>query len=79
MIPRSINKRRTNSVADDWEVKDDVIPSANTENDSGGEEDEEEEEESFREKDYQYLRESVNKLCEEQIENSSVNVEKDLK
>jgi len=72
MIPRSINKRQVSSVVDEWEVKNDVgsIPIL--------EESSESEEESFHEEEYECLKESINRLCQEQILVTSVNEENNL-
>lgn len=72
MIPRSINKRQMSSVVDEWEVKNDVCSTPIVEESS------ESEEETFHEQEYEYLKESINRLCEEQIQDALVKEENDL-
>jgi hypothetical protein len=71
MIPRSINKRPSPSIVDEWEVansKDLKLVEEELECDS--------DQDSFSEQEYQYLRESVNTLYEEQ--NNNVEIEEDV-
>lgn len=72
MIPRSINKRQMSSVVDEWEVKNDVCSTPIVEESS------ESEEETFHEQEYEYLKESINRLCEEQIQDALVKEENEL-
>lgn len=68
MIPRSINKRQSSSIVDEWEVARDSAHTSIKE-----EVEYDSEPESFSEQEYQYLRESVNSLYEQQ--NSNIQIE----